>query len=532
MSDKLHPGWHILLQHPAITKQQLLVCQLLCVSGSMRSALHEAAAGQVLCRIIGSNDKAPYVPWGYWEAQGATAALLASTAAVLPVSETTAESFRAWLVQHARLLHTLDLGCKPETPEATAVTAAAGRGLLGAAAGADQPLLLQGYRGCWDDTLLQHLPAATLTYLSITDDNGQSEQMWKEYAALGGNFGPVCGSNQALLKRFSKLRHLGVVEHPDLDTRNVSALLPALGVMMQLTCLMLSAGRGMEQHFQHLPVSLVEMCLGGPEDDRPDASLQSGECWEDCCKRLFKPINFSHLTSLTSLLLYHDVWAFRVRQGDVLPPNVLKLSAGFAQSWEPVLQLSHLQKLYAVAAPREVLNCMPTRLSSLQAFHETWAGWQQWSVEDIEMLAKLPTRELSCTRLSAPALLQLSRLTGLTSMEIGLSDAAVWQQLPAPLGRLTQLVKVSVSGPDWEHEEQENALTSLSGSLPVATALAALPALRSVDLHCLCFSCEAVVALAAATALTSLMLTRAGLQDSGVITLVTNKHATPAGFEF
>lgn len=132
-----------------------------------------------------------------------TPAHLAHSSAQL-VTASTAASFQLWLQQHSRLLHTLDLGPGLEEEHAAATAAACAEGLAlarqglanAASAAADAAitaaeatglpgLLLQGFRGPWEETILQQLPAATLTYLSITGEHAvvvlravQKSRLW------------------------------------------------------------------------------------------------------------------------------------------------------------------------------------------------------------------------------------------------------------------------------------------------------------------------------------------------------------------
>lgn len=483
MQGELHSAWQIILQHPVITQQQQLVCQLLCVGST---AVHAAAAGQVLCRVQGSSDDCREDD--YWQPGGATVALLASATTPQPLTIPQAESFALWSAQHARLLHTPDIGCKPGTPEAASIAAAAAKGLADATAAvanlADRPgLLLQGYRGRWDDNILQHLPAASLTYLSLTDDAGQPSKMGDEYCDLE-DFGPHCRSAQALFKRFINLRHLGCLEHVNRNETNVSGILPALRGMTQLTYLDMGLDRGLEQYMHCLPASLrvLRMCAFDEEYRFDLMNEEEGKTYEEYILRWPPAMDLSHSTAVTWLNLSKSESCV-VQTGDILPPNTLKLHVGMVNSWEPVLQLSHLRELDAITIGTDVVKSMGTRLKTLEGVRISLA--EGGSSEDLTAYAKLPMRVLQNLVVPAAAVPQLSLLTGVTNLYCGVRDATVAPAVTR--GRIAQamvplqhLVQLTISGPGIENWGLMAWLETARTSVPLATTLAALSALRSL----------------------------------------------------
>jgi hypothetical protein len=515
-SNHLHPAWDVFLQHPLLSTQQQLVCQLLCLSTSMRTALHAAAAGQIICRVSTSEESNDGND-DTWSAQGATPVLLASTAPALLASPAPIESFGLWLAQHAALLHTLDLGYQQAGTEAPfALSNAAGQAL---AAAGPPGLLLQGYRGCWDANILQQLPAATLTYLSITEADDLAEEMEVAFGRLE-RLGHPAHTPQALIEPLVNLRHLGIVEHAAGLEVNVNGLLPALQGMTQLTYLEMGLSRGVEHYLHHLPASLLELRVGATTGRYCLLTEQEGETMEEWNARYPAPMDLGHLTALTKLLLGRDT-CFEVQSGDVLPPMVQEMEAPEVIAWDPLLKLRSLHLLRTRSLPAGVAARM-TKLASLQALFAEHAAVGR---EELVAYAKLPLLELSSTHIAAAAVPELAGLTRVTHLDIifdrsGLIDDHVarlttLQHLTSALQHLTRLVVLCV-------HERGSGLPGgrhLEASLGFAITVGGLPALRSLQLSSIPLSKDAAHALAAASSLTSLALRDAQLQDYHAIVL-------------
>lgn len=403
---ELHPAWHLLLQHELLSDDQQLVCRLLSVSHSMRSTLHAAAAGHINCRVCSSIERK--YDSTIWVPQEATVKLLCSTKAILLRCESAAESFGDWLAQHSCLLHTLDLGTGAVDSKDTVTAkmlAAAAKGLSAAAAGAGPAgLLLQGYRGSWKDDILQQLPAAHLTCLSITCADCIAEPTEQEFEWLG-EFGPVAQSKQELLGGFVNLRHLGCVETEDALGVNVSALLPGLAGMTQLTSLDMGLARGVEDHCHCLPASLRHLRIGAYEggyftfdDDDSHSQKEPGHI------NIPDPMNQQHLTTLTQLLLVRDVHC-DIFVEDVLPPMVQELELTMISDWDPVLRLRHLRTLVSRDISKEVIDVMVTQLTNLQGVSVN--PWASLEGSDVQSYARLPLVKLSRATLRPSALAHL-----------------------------------------------------------------------------------------------------------------------------
>jgi len=427
-------------------------------------------------------------------------------------------------------MHTLHLDYSSYEEHAEDIAAAVAAGLAsanraaaaaGGATGAREPgLLLHCYQGPWSDSILKQLPAESLTALTLPSGRKHAEEMEDDYYSCGQD-GRVIRMLSSSFRNFTNLQHLSVMED---EEQNVNALLPALEDLQQLTSLHMAVGRGTEEYFKYLPVTLRELHLGaasgvfGPDDEADNKGSWPGL------------MDLSHLTAVTKLDLNRNV-PFEVLRGDVLPPNVQDLAVGEVASWEPILQLQDMRILhsrYDLAADLTLdeIQCLRARTPPLEHLSLQWVGLGPGGAAKLRAWAGLPLRGLDCRCSSAAAMEGLTGLTTLTSLDISSvrpEDDVRWEGITAAIKPLTQLVDLQVEGRHFHHNGDpldDFFIRSTTASLPFVESVGRLPLLRSLGLQFLFFSPEAASALAAATDLTKLNLSNCGLDDYMVNALI------------
>lgn len=155
-----------------------------------------------------------------------------------------------------------------------------------------------------------------------------------------------------------------------------------------------------------------------------------------------------------------------VQTGDILPPNVLELEAGWVLDWDALLRLKDLRKLSLFTTSLEDeddltverVNMIRTQLTNITSM-EVIRG-RCVTEELIRAYAQLPLHSLrdahvmaSAAPTIAPHLSSLMSMTGLKLSVKGPAGrpADTWQHLAKGLTPLTQLVELDLWGLTWPH---------------------------------------------------------------------------------
>jgi hypothetical protein len=434
----------------SIQQQQLLqlVCTLLATSKSCSEAIHSTSrSGGFLHLCLEPKDSAQ------------------------------AGSFARWMFskQHPQLLAclSLDISSTWRQPGESKHAAEAAVAQALAAASSTGTLQLQAFAclGTPGWLLLQHLPANSLTSLSVDCSDLSSSSRGSKWD--GGS--DVEWLQQELL-RLTGLQQLelcvSVVDDDDDDAGSSSSddtsstssafsrwrpecMLPSLSQLGQLTRLKLEQVESAAA-LMHLPVQLRELELTfarQPLQQQRDEAEQQG---------MQQQLRLSHLTALTRLIANEDSSSgYVIQPGDQLPPRLLQLHVVDCRGTvQPLLELRRLQQLTMANSTtpavqlQQLAQCLTQltdvglRYRSSAAVGAAAAAWPVQCLPLHRLLLRMSHSELQ-QALMAPVVQQLGRLQHLTRLDIKgfenkrLTDVTQ-QQLFSAVAQLTGLQQMTI----------------------------------------------------------------------------------------
>jgi hypothetical protein len=377
------------------------------------------------------------------------------------------------------------------------------------------------FRGPLVTSILQQLPASSLTSLVITDADCDPTGNWRKAAHV-----------RRSLQHLTSLRRLTLLEE---EGTNTNILIAAVAGMQQLTYLNAGITRGMQDELLHLPPSLRELHMSAYSGRR--------DAYDEEIEKIVGTLQLGHLTALTKLVMVREV-SEEVRVGDVLPQNLVEMHVSQAASATPLLHLQQLRVLtmgLAPDMPAAELQRLASGLSALQEVHLEYAhdtvgaaaaGWSCLPVRSLKLWSN--------ATVSAAAMQHVSMLTGLTRLEAGYGGVHYGATLPQfgeALLPLVQLQELSIDGRCFTSGEEDDDIVD-TGAGAVLHAVAGMQCLRRLKLNSILCTSEAITELAAVPhlkALTQLQMTNCRLDDYAVTVLalqLTALQKLGIGFNF